>query len=136
MSWQNASTRKSWRMRRAYRGIRDHPEITQTEDHSKDENHHEQCRDSQTSNRWTEDQEQNLHSSTRLVDKPQAARHAWEYDEDFTTRWPAKQETARVARPTRIRRNGTIRTGTIRTSAGVSSIVGGPSGSSHRDSWR
>ena len=80
-------------MRRAYPGIRDHREITQTEDHSKDENYHEECRDSQTSNRWTEDQEQNLHSSTRLVDRPQAARHAWEYDEDFTTRWPAKQDS-------------------------------------------
>ena len=93
MSWQNASTRKSWRMRRAYPGIRDHREITQTEDHSKDENYHGECRDSQTSNRWTEDQEQNLHSSTRLADRPQAARHAWEYDEDFTTRWPAKQDS-------------------------------------------
>ena len=80
-------------MRRAYPGIRDHREITQTEDHSKDENYNEECRDSQTSNRWTEDQEQNLHSSTRLVDRPQAARHAWEYDEDFTTRWPAKQDS-------------------------------------------
>ena len=65
-------------MRQAYPGIRDHPEITQTEDHSKDESHHEEHLDSQTSNWRTEAREQNLHSSMRLVDKPQAARHGWE----------------------------------------------------------
>ena len=47
-----------------------------------------------------------------------------------------QSKTARVARPTRVRRNGNIRTGTIRTSARVSNNVGGPSESSHRDSWR
>ena len=70
--------KKTMGNRRAYPGIRDH---------------HGECRDSLTSNRWTEDQEQNLHSSTRLADRPQTARHAWEYDEDFTTRWPATQDS-------------------------------------------
>ena len=31
LNWRNATTRKSWRMRQAYPGIRDHPEIMQTE---------------------------------------------------------------------------------------------------------
>ena len=53
----------------------------------------ERHRDSQTSNGWTENQEQNLHSSMRLVDRPQAARHAWESDEGFTTQWLAKQDS-------------------------------------------
>ena len=70
----------------------------------------ERHRDSQTSNRWTEDQEQNLHSSMRLVDRPQAARHAWESDEGFMTHSGLQSKTARMARPTRI---GNIRTGTI-----------------------
>ena len=103
-------------------GIRDHPEITQMEDHSKDENYHEECRDSQR----TEDQEQNLHSSTRLMDKPQAARHAWKNDEDFTTRWPAKQDSKSGKTDANPKKRN-IRTGTIRTSAGVSNNVGGPS---------
>ena len=47
-----------------------------------------------------------------------------------------QSKTARVARKTSTRRNGNIRTGTIRTSAGVNNNAGGPSKSSHRDSWR
>ena len=47
-----------------------------------------------------------------------------------------QSKSARVARPTGIRRNGNIRTGTIRTNAGVKNHAGGPSTSSHTDSWR
>ena len=47
-----------------------------------------------------------------------------------------QSKTATVARPTGIRRNGNIRTGTIRTNARVKNHAGVPRTSFHRDSWR
>ena len=47
-----------------------------------------------------------------------------------------QSKTARVARPTGIRRNGNIGTGTIRTNARVRNRARGPCTSSHRDSWK
>ena len=96
--------KRSWRVRKPYPGTRDHPEITQTEDSSKNESCHEEPLDSQTSNRWTEDREQNLQSFIHLVDKPLAARHAWEEDEDFTIARQQEWQERREAEETQTSR--------------------------------
>ena len=40
----------------------------------------------------TEDQKQSLRSFMHLADNPQAVRHAWECDENFSIQWLAKHD--------------------------------------------
>ena len=103
LSWRNATTRKSWRVRKAYPGIRDRPQITQTEDHSKGTGTVRRATGGpKTRSRtctvpcvlWTDPRLPGM-----LGNRTRVSPHSG-----------LQSKTARMARPTRI---GNIRTGTI-----------------------
>ena len=135
LSWLNATTRKSWRMRKAY-------PRSETAQRSRRRRTIRRTKPT-TRNTWT---------VARATGGPKTGSRActvpcilW-----TETRLPGmlgnkrrisphgglQSKTARMAILMGIRRNGNFRTGTIRTSAGVSNNAGRPSTSSHRGSWR